>query len=101
ANISYDTTEKKLRREFEQFGRILMLRMVYDLSEMPRGYAFIEYETEDEMRVAYKRGDGMKVDGRRVVVDVERGRTVRHWRPKRFGGGIGNSRRYKPRKGED
>lgn len=32
------------------------------------------------MRLAYKRGDGRKIDGRRVLVDVERGRTVRNWK---------------------
>lgn len=44
-----------------------------------RRYAFVEYENEDDMRIAYKRGDGRKIDGRRVIVDVERGRTVRNW----------------------
>lgn len=39
----------------------------------------MEYEHEDDMRLAYKRGDGRKIDGRRVMVDVERGRTVRNW----------------------
>lgn len=39
----------------------------------------MEYENEDDMRIAYKRGDGRKIDGRRVIVDVERGRTVRNW----------------------
>lgn len=39
----------------------------------------MEYENEDDMRIAYKRGDGRKIDGRRVMVDVERGRTVRNW----------------------
>ena len=43
-------------------------------------YAFVEYENEDDMRLAYKRGDGRKIDGRRVLVDVERGRTVRDWK---------------------
>lgn len=42
-------------------------------------YAFVEYENEEDMRLAYKRGDGRKIDGRRVLVDVERGRTVRNW----------------------
>lgn len=32
------------------------------------------------MRIAYKRADGRKIDGRRVLVDVERGRTVRNWK---------------------
>ena len=42
---------------------------------------------------AYKYADGKKIDGKRVLVDVERGRTVKGWRPRRLGGGLGNSRR--------
>ena len=34
---------------------------------------------------AYKHGDGKKIDGKRVVVDVERGRTVKSWKPRRLG----------------
>ena len=45
----------------------------------PRGYAFIEYEHKNNMKEAYKRADGKKVEGKRVVVDVERGRTVHNW----------------------
>lgn len=45
---------------------------------------------------AYKYADGKKVDGRRVVVDVERGRTVKSWRPRKLGGGLGGTRRGAP-----
>ncbi len=45
----------------------------------PRGYAFIEYEHKNDMKTAYKMGDGKKIEGRRVLVDVERGRTVPNW----------------------
>lgn len=92
ARLSYDTTQHKLRREFEQYGPIKTLRIVQDIAGEARGYSFIEYEREADMKDAYKRSDGRKVDGRRVVVDVERGRTVRKWRPRRFGGGLGNTR---------
>ena len=34
---------------------------------------------------AYKYGDGKKIDGKRVVVDIERGRTVKTWRPRKLG----------------
>ena len=34
---------------------------------------------------AYKHADGKKIDGKRVVVDVERGRTVKSWKPRRLG----------------
>lgn len=41
---------------------------------------------------AYKQADGRKLDNRRVLVDVERGRTVPNWRPRRLGGGLGTTR---------
>lgn len=45
----------------------------------PRGYAFVEFEHKQDMKNAYKMADGKKVEDRRVLVDVERGRTVPHW----------------------
>jgi U1 small nuclear ribonucleoprotein len=45
----------------------------------PRGYAFIEFEHKKDFKDAYKVADGRKIDGRRVVVDFERGRTVDNW----------------------
>lgn len=92
ARISYDTTQHKLRREFEQFGPIKSLRLVQDRDGESRGYAFLEYDREVDMKEAYKRADGRKIDARRVLVDVERGRTVRKWKPRRYGGGLGNTR---------
>lgn len=38
---------------------------------------------------AYKETDGIRIKDRRVLVDVERGRTVKGWKPRRFGGGLG------------
>merc|ERR1711972_233616 len=96
--ISYDTTEKKLKREFEVFGSIKRVRMIYDQKGKPRGYAFIEYDHERDLKNAYKQGDGKKIDGRRVMVDVERGRTVEGWMPRRLGGGRGPGRVGKPSK---
>merc|ERR1719229_1494409 len=72
--------------------------MVYDQKGKPRGYAFVEYEHERDLKNAYKQGDGKKIDGRRVMVDVERGRTVEGWTPRRLGGGRGPGRVGKPSK---
>jgi U1 small nuclear ribonucleoprotein len=58
-----------------------------------RGYAFVEYEHKQDMKEAYKQADGRKIEGRRVVVDVERGRTVEGWRPRRLAGGLGGQGR--------
>lgn len=34
---------------------------------------------------AFKYADGKKIDGRRILVDVERSRTVKNWLPRRLG----------------
>ena len=61
-----------------------------------RGYAFVEFERVEDMKAAYKRADGRRISSkgpagssRRVLVDVERGRTVEGWLPRRLGGGKG------------
>jgi hypothetical protein len=45
------------------------------------------------MKEAYKSMDGVKIEGRRILVDVERGRTVDAWRPMRLAGGLGGDSR--------
>merc|ERR1712071_434504 len=91
-------SESKLRREFEVYGTVRKISLVHDdkKSSKPRGYAFIEYEHERDMHSAYKHTDGKKIDGRRVLVDVERARTVKGWLPRRLGGGLGGTRRGGP-----
>ncbi|VDK84585.1 unnamed protein product [Onchocerca ochengi] len=49
ARINYETSESKLRREFEQFGKISRLTLVHDKNGKPRGYAFIEYQHKESM----------------------------------------------------
>jgi len=91
--INFDTSESKLRREFESYGAVKKIVMVFNKKTgKPRGYAFVEYEHERDMHSAYKHADGKKIDGRRVVVDIERGRTVQGWLPRRLGGGLGKTR---------
>lgn len=97
ARINYDTSESKLRREFEIYGAIKKIILIQSKeSGKPRGYAFIEYEYERDMHSAYKHADGKKIDGKRVLVDVERARTVKGWLPRRLGGGLGGTRRGGP-----
>lgn len=94
ARINYDTSESKLRREFEGYGPIKKIIVIHNTVDgKPRGYAFIEYEHERDMHSAYKHADGKKIDGKRVLVDVERARTVKGWLPRRLGGGLGGTRR--------
>lgn len=98
ARLNYDTTEAKLRREFEAYGPIKRICMIQDrVHGKPRGYAFIEYKKEKDMHDAYKRADGKRIDGRRVLVDVERGRTYKGWLPRRLGGGLGGRKEESPK----
>jgi U1 small nuclear ribonucleoprotein 70kDa len=112
--LAYECTEGKLLREMEQFGTIKDIRIVVKSTgttttttnattdttntkpttagNSSRGYAFIEYEKEDDMKRAYRAADGMKIEGRAIVVDVERGHTVPDWLPRRLGGGLGGTR---------
>jgi len=97
ARLAYGVTSDDLEREFGRYGPIERIRIVEDITAPPdappkkrkRGYAFIVYEREKDMKAAYKETDGIKIKDRRVLVDVERGRTVSGWRPRRFGGGLG------------
>ncbi|KAM1047893.1 hypothetical protein EV1_026889 [Malus domestica] len=93
ARLNYETTESRIKREFDVYGPIKRVRLVADKeTNKPRGYGFIEYMHTRDMKAAYKQADGRKIEGRRVLVDVERGRTVPNWRPRRLGGGLGTTR---------
>jgi U1 small nuclear ribonucleoprotein len=93
SRINFQTTESKLKREFDSYGTVKRVRLINDIkSGKPIGYGFIEFDRKSEMQTAYKQADGKKIDGRRVLVDYERGRTVRNWRPRRLGGGLGATR---------
>ena len=100
--LAYETTERTLRRVFEEWGRVVDVKLIHDREGKSRGYAFVEFESERDLKDAYKFADGIKIDGRYVLVDVERGRTVPGWLPRRLGGGRGPGRvGFDPRKQKD
>ena len=92
--LAYEVTERKLLRELEVYGPIKDIKLVTDTTTgKSRGYAFVEYEHEEDMKRAYRAADGMRLEGRAIVVDVERGHTVPNWLPRKFGGGLGGGSR--------
>jgi U1 small nuclear ribonucleoprotein 70kDa len=97
--LAYETTESKLKKEFEVYGMIKSLVLIKNKDGKSCGYGFIEYENEEDYKNAYKHADGKRIDGKRVLVDFERGRTTKGWKPRRLGGGRGNTRSVRP-KGE-
>lgn len=93
ARLAYSTTEATLRTVFSDYGTVVNCSIVKDEAGNSRGYAFVEFEAEDELKRAFVEADARKIDGRRVLVDVERGRTVSTWLPRRLGGGAGFKRK--------
>lgn len=86
SGFALDTSAARLRAEFEGYGDVVTVIVPKDRDGVPRGYAFIEFEREAALKAAYKDARGRKIDGRRVLVDVERGRTVPGWLPNRLDG---------------
>jgi U1 small nuclear ribonucleoprotein len=90
-------TEKKLKKEFENYGSVKQVRIVRNIlkENKSRGYGFVEFEHKKDFLEAYKTADGKKIDGRRIFVDFEKGRTLPTFKPMRIGGGYGGERRGK------
>jgi U1 small nuclear ribonucleoprotein len=49
----------------------------------------VEFDNKEDFSTAYKNANYRKIDGSKIIVDFERGRTILSWRPRRFGGGKG------------
>lgn len=92
SRLSYSVSADDLKSEFSYYGPVSHVVLVKDKLDVSRGYAFVEFEHSADLTEAYKDADGRKINGRRILVDVERGRTVKNWLPRRLGGGLGATR---------
>ncbi|EPY51893.1 U1 snRNP-associated protein Usp101 [Schizosaccharomyces cryophilus OY26] len=96
--LNYDTREGDIEKEFIHYGPIERIRVVRDKATgKSRGYAFVVFERERDLKAAYRAAEGLILQGRRIVVDVERGRTVKGWLPRKLGGGLGGRHYTKER----
>jgi len=83
-NLSYGTTELDLRDLFGQDGSVAEVKVVTDRETgRPRGFAFVEMSSEEEMRNAISQINGTELGGRTVKV------TEAEERQDRGGGGGG------------
>ncbi|ELR12257.1 RNA recognition motif domain containing protein [Acanthamoeba castellanii str. Neff] len=91
--LDFVTNEETLRTTFERFGPIRHLRLVRDIvTGKSKGYAFVEYEHESDAHAAYRDMHGKDIDQARVLVEMERERTMAGWVPRRLGGGLGGKK---------
>lgn len=88
--LSFATSEATLRTFFERYGPIHHLRLVRDcVTLQSKGYAFIEFDQERDFARAFRDAHGQQLDGQTLLVDYERSRVMRGWKPRRLGGGLG------------
>ncbi|CAL0299752.1 unnamed protein product [Lupinus luteus] len=69
--LSFYTSEKTLRAAFEGFGELVHVKVIMDkISKRSKGYAFVEYTTEEAASAALKEMNGKIINGWMIVVDV-------------------------------
>ncbi|KAH8554016.1 small nuclear ribonucleoprotein 35kDa [Umbelopsis sp. PMI_123] len=84
-----DTTEDTLKKAFGEYGTLQCVRLMYNfVTGTSKGYAFVTYERTTAAEDAYRRANGIYLDGRRILVDYERSRVMKGWVPRRLGGGF-------------
>jgi len=90
-NLSYQTTEETLRELFSQAGTVDSIAMIMDrVTNQPKGFAFVEMNTQAEAEKAISMFNGKNVDAREIKVNIAR---PREERPRGNSGGLHN-RRY-------
>ncbi|KAJ8981816.1 hypothetical protein NQ317_007402 [Molorchus minor] len=91
--LSYQTTKEKILEAFSRYGKLKRFRLVKDIvTGMPKGYAFIEYESESSAEEAYVDANKLCLDGNCLFVDFECERLLKGWKPRRLGGGFGGKK---------
>ncbi|XVF54998.1 hypothetical protein PTKIN_Ptkin06aG0001200 [Pterospermum kingtungense] len=91
--LSHLTTEHSLHKAMSKHGRVKNLRLVrHIVTGASRGYAFVEFETEREMRRAYQDAHHSIVDDAEIIVDYNRQQLMPGWIPRRLGGGLGGKK---------
>lgn len=87
-NIPYATTEEELRAFFEQSGlQVASVTLIRDrMTGNPKGFGFVETNSEDEARTAIEKLNGQNFMGRNLIVNEARP-------PRDFGGGGGRGGR--------
>ena len=75
-NLSYDTTEDELKKEFSTFGEVVSVSVVTDrYSGRSKGFAFVEMTNKAEADAAIAGLNGKAVKERTLVVNEARPRT--------------------------
>ena len=84
-NLSYDATEDDLRQAFGHYGEVASVAIITDRETgRPRGFAFVEMNSDDDARNAIDGLNESEIAGRAVNVNEARPKA-----PRQGGGGFG------------
>jgi RNA recognition motif-containing protein len=103
-NLSYNTTEAQVRALFSQAGEVDSVSLITDRDTgRPKGFGFVEMNTEEGSAAAIQQFNGYMLDGRTLTVNEAR---PREDRPRSgggggYGGGGGGGERRENRYGSD
>ena len=76
-NLSYDTDEVQLRKEFEKYGKVLSARIITNhFSHKSKGFGFIEMPNRAEAEAAIKALHDAEVQGRKLRVNEAKNKIV-------------------------
>ncbi|MBM3882941.1 MAG: RNA-binding protein [Verrucomicrobia bacterium] len=85
-NLSYRTLESDLQDHFSQAGVVTSCNLMLDkMTGKSRGFAFVEFATDEEAKSAVELFHGKEFQGRQLTVNVARPREDRPSRPPRGG----------------
>ena len=68
-NLPFSMTDDALKQIFAAFGNVVSANIVIDkFSQRSKGFAFVEFETEEEAKAAMQALDGSDQGGRNIAV---------------------------------
>ena len=84
-NMSFNSTEDDLRDAFSAYGTVVSVKVIMDRDTgRPRGFAFVEMESDAEAQASIDGLDGQDLGGRSLKVNIAKPRE-----PRGGGGGYG------------
>jgi RNA recognition motif-containing protein len=72
-NLPFSTTEGILNQLFSQYGKVQTVNIITDrYTNRPRGFAFIEMDSDESAQNAISNLNGYELEGRQIVVTQAR-----------------------------
>ena len=97
-NLSFSTDETRLQDVFQAIGPVDSVNIVRDqMTGRPRGFAFVEMQTDEGAQAAIQQLNETELDGRKLAVNEARPKPAGGGGDRGGRGGGGGPRRREPR----